>query len=94
MIPACRVDRAGPTFARRSAARAAGPTRRIPTADVTARTVSQVAVEVTKEYRPNDARFWPRGAPGRYEMPVPEPTAKGQNQRFMISPKAYAARMP
>jgi len=38
---------------------------RMPTAEVTARTVSQVAVEVTKEYRPNDARFCPSGAPGR-----------------------------
>jgi len=38
-----------PSFARRSAGSTAGPTSRMPTAEVMARTVSQVAVEVTSE---------------------------------------------
>jgi len=66
----------------------------MPTAVVTARTVSQVRVDVTSEYRPNEARFWPSGAPAEYEMSDPAPTANGQNHRFMMSPKAYEARMP
>ena len=35
----------------------------MPAAVVTARTVSQVSVDVTSEYSPKDARFWPTGAP-------------------------------
>jgi len=66
----------------------------MPTTVVTARTVSQVSVDVTREYRPNEARFWPRGAPAEYEMSDPAPTANGQNHRFMMRPKAYEARMP
>ena len=58
-----RCARARPTFARRSAARAAGPISRMPTVVVTARTVSHVRVDVTSEYSPNDARFSPSGAP-------------------------------
>ena len=86
------VDRlallARPTLARRSAARAAGPKSRMPTVVVIARTVSQVDVDVTSEYRPNEARFWPIGAPAAYEIAVSEPTANGQNQKFITSPKA------
>ena len=80
--------------ARRSAARAAGPTSRMPTAVVTARTVSQVSVEVTRLYSPYEAIFCPSGAPASYESPVPTPTANGQNQRFMMRPNAYDDRMP
>jgi hypothetical protein len=36
----------------------------MPTAVVMARTVSQVRVEVTSEYRPNEARFLPSEASG------------------------------
>jgi len=35
----------------------------MPTVVVMARTVSQVRVEVTSEYTPNEARFCPSGAP-------------------------------
>ena len=55
---------------------------------VIARTVSQVRVDVTREYRPNEARFWPSGASATYEIPVLAPTANGQNQKFMTSPNA------
>lgn len=64
----------------------ARPTTTRPTTVVIARRVSHVAVEVTSEYTRKLARFVDSGAPASYEMPVPAPTAKGQNQRFITSP--------
>lgn len=66
----------------------------MPTLVVIARTVSQVSVEVTREYRPNEARFCPSGPAASYEIAVLPPTANGQNQKFMMSPNAYDATMP
>ncbi len=77
-----------PIFARRSAASAAGPTSRMPTVVVTARTVSQVRVDVTRVYTPNDARFCAERRTGHVREPVrgsdrerPEPEVHEQPER-------------
>ncbi|PPL20326.1 hypothetical protein GY24_01940 [Microterricola pindariensis] len=57
------AQRAAGSFARRRAASSVGPSSASPTTVVTARTVSQVSVELTSEYRANEARFVPSGAP-------------------------------
>ena len=66
----------------------------MPTVVVIARTVSQVSVEVTSEYSPNDARFSPSGAPATYDSPLDPPTANGQNQKFISRPNRYDDTMP
>jgi hypothetical protein len=67
---------------------------RMPMTDVIARRVSQLRVEVTSEYSRKLARLVPSGAARSYEISVPEPTANGQNHRFMSRPNTYEATAP
>jgi hypothetical protein len=63
------------------------PTSAIPTAVVTARTVSQVEVDVTNVNTAKRVAFSLRVAVGENERLVSGPTMTGQNQRFMNAPK-------
>jgi hypothetical protein len=60
----------------------------MPATVVAARTVSQVSVDVTREYPMKRCRFSSAGAPATNEMSVFPPTAMGQNHRFIRAPKA------